>query len=48
VPGIRLSGARLERVGFPNGRRYLIRADRSMETFDLQADGDDDSRPRRR
>jgi hypothetical protein len=38
VPEIRLSGAWLERVGFPKGRRYLISADRAFETIYLQAD----------
>jgi hypothetical protein len=47
VPEIRLSGAWLERVGFPKGRRYLISADRSMETIYLQAD-DSETRLRRR
>jgi len=37
VPEIRLSGAWLERVGFPKGRRYLISADRAFETIYLQA-----------
>ena len=48
VPEIRLSGAWLERVGFPKGRRYLISADREMETIYLQADdGDTKMRQRR-
>ena len=47
VPEIRLSGAWLERVGFPKGRGYLISADRSMETIYLQAD-DSQTKPRRR
>lgn len=38
VPEIRLSGAWLERVGFPKGRRYLISADRAFETIYLQAE----------
>ena len=38
VPEIRLSGAWLERVGFPKGRRYLISADREIETIYLQAE----------
>ena len=38
VPEIRLSGAWLERVGFPKGRRYLISADREIETIFLQAE----------
>jgi hypothetical protein len=38
VPEIRLSGAWLERIGFPKGRRYLISADREIETIYLQAE----------
>lgn len=38
VPEIRLSGTWLERVGFPKGRRYLISADREIETIYLQAE----------
>ena len=38
VPEIRLSGAWLARVGFPKGRRYLISADREIETIYLQAE----------
>ena len=38
VPEIRLSGAWLERIGFVKGRRYLISADREIETIYLQAD----------
>jgi hypothetical protein len=38
VPEIRLSGAWLERVGFQKGRRYLISADREIDTIYLQAD----------
>jgi hypothetical protein len=38
VPEIRLSGAWLERVGFPKGRRYLISADRAFQTIYLQAE----------
>jgi len=38
VPEIRLSGAWLERIGFVKGRRYLISADRQIETIYLQAD----------
>jgi hypothetical protein len=37
VPEIRLSGAWLERVGFPKGTRYLIMADRPFQTIILQA-----------
>ena len=47
VPEIRLSGAWLERVGFPKGRRYLISADRAMETIYLSADNGEE-KPRRR
>ena len=38
VPEIRLSGAWLDRFGFPKGRRYLISADRAFETIYLQAE----------
>jgi hypothetical protein len=38
VPEIRLSGAWLERIGFPKGRRYLISVDRQIETIYLQAE----------
>jgi hypothetical protein len=38
VPEIRLSGEWLERVGFVKGRRYLISADREIETIYLSAD----------
>ena len=41
VPEIRLSGEWLARVGFPKGRRYLISADRDIETIYLQADVSD-------
>ena len=47
VPEIRLSGAWLERVGFPKGRRYLISADRNLQEIYLQAD-DSESESRRR
>lgn len=47
VPEIRLSGAWLARVGFPKGRRYLISADREMETIYLQADVSTERRGRR-
>jgi hypothetical protein len=36
VPEIRLSGAWLERIGFPKGRRYLISVDRQIETIYLR------------
>lgn len=48
VPEIRLSGAWLERVGFPKGRRYLISADRNMQEIYLQADDDGPEERRRR
>jgi hypothetical protein len=38
VPEIRLSGEWLARIGFPKGRRYLISADRDIETIYLSAD----------
>jgi len=41
VPEIRLSGAWLERVGFPKGTRFLIMAERSFRTLILQAVDDD-------
>lgn len=41
MPEIRLSGEWLARVGFPKGRRYLISADRDIETIYLQADVSD-------
>ena len=46
VPEIRLSGAWLERVGFPKGRRYLISADREIETIYLQAETETKKRRR--
>jgi hypothetical protein len=48
VPEIRLSGAWLERVGFPKGRRYLISVDRDIETIYLQAEPDKTKARRRR
>ena len=48
VPEIRLSGAWLERVGFPKGRRYLISADRAFETIYLQAEAKKPATQRRR
>jgi hypothetical protein len=48
VPEIRLSGAWLERIGFPKGRRYLISADRAFETIYLQADEGEAKGRRRR
>ncbi len=48
VPEIRLSGAWLERIGFPKGRRYLISADRSLKEIYLQADEAETKRRGRR
>jgi len=48
VPQIRLSGAWLERIGFPKGRRYLISVDRPFETIILQAAQQEDKSRRRR
>lgn len=48
VPEIRLSGAWLERIGFPKGRRYLISADRSLKEIYLQADEAETKTRRRR
>jgi hypothetical protein len=36
VPEIRLSGAWLERIGFPKGARYLISVEREFHTIILQ------------
>ena len=36
VPEIRLSGAWLERIGFPAGRNYLISVEREFRTIILQ------------
>jgi hypothetical protein len=36
VPEIRLSGAWLERIGFPIGREYLISVEREFRTIILQ------------
>ena len=36
VPEIRLSGAWLERIGFPKGARYLISVEREFRTIILQ------------
>lgn len=38
VPEIRLGGAWLERIGFLRGTRYLVSADRSVETIYLQVE----------
>jgi hypothetical protein len=48
VPEIRLSGAWLERIGFPKGRRYLISVDKPIETIYLQAEPIDAKKSRRR
>src|SRR5689334_13633236 len=48
VPEIRLSGAWLERIGFPKGRRYLISVDAPIETIYLQAEPIDEKARRRR
>ncbi len=47
VPEIRLSGAWLERIGFPKGRRYLISVDAPIETIYLQAEPAKVARKRR-
>ena len=47
VPEIRLSGAWLERIGFPKGRRYLISVDAPIETIYLQAEPAKATRKRR-
>jgi hypothetical protein len=38
VPEIRLSGAWLERIGFPKGARYLISVEREFRTIILQGE----------
>jgi len=48
VPEIRLSGAWLERVGFPKGTRYLISVELPFQTIILQASHDKPSARRRR
>ena len=48
VPEIRLSGAWLERIGFPKGRRYLISVDKPIETIYLQAEPIEAKKSRRR
>jgi hypothetical protein len=48
VPEIRLSGAWLERIGFPKGRRYLISVDKPIETIYLQAEPIEPKKSRRR
>ena len=44
VPEIRLSGAWLERVGFPIGRRYLISVEKEFRTLILQGSFEKDDR----
>ena len=48
VPEIRLSGAWLECIGFPKGRRYLISVDKPIETIYLQAEPIEPKKSRRR
>ena len=48
VPEIRLSGAWLERLGFVKGRRYLISADREIDTIYLSAEMPEPLRRKRR
>lgn len=38
VPEIRLSGAWLERIGFPKGARYLISVEKAFRTIILQGE----------
>ena len=45
VPEIRLSGAWLERIGFPKGAEYLISIEREFRTIILQGSF---GKPRRR
>jgi len=47
VPEIRLSGAWLERVGFPKGRRYLISVEEEFRTIILQGSFEKNERQRR-
>jgi hypothetical protein len=44
VPEIRLSGAWLERIGFPIGAEYLISVEREFRTIILQGSFDKKSR----
>jgi hypothetical protein len=46
VPEIRLSGAWLERIGFPKGARYLISVEREFRTIILQGSFEKGSRRR--
>ncbi len=41
VPEIRLSSARLERIGFPIGAAYLISVEREFRTIILQGSFDE-------
>ena len=47
VPEIRLSGAWLERIGFPIGREYLISVEREFRTIILQGSFEKRRRERR-
>jgi hypothetical protein len=46
VPEIRLSGAWLERIGFPKGARYLISVEREFRTIILQGSFEKERRRR--
>ena len=46
VPEIRLSGAWLERIGFPKGARYLISVEHEFRTIILQGSFEKDRRRR--
>ena len=48
VPEIRLSGAWLERIGFPKGAEYLVSVEREFRTIILQASFDQTNGSRRR
>jgi hypothetical protein len=47
VPEIRLSGAWLERIGFPKGARYLISVEREFRTIILQGSFEKSGRKQR-
>lgn len=47
VPEIRLSGAWLERIGFPKGARYIISVERKFRTIILQGSFEKGPRQRR-
>ena len=47
VPEIRLSGAWLERIGFPIGAEYLISVEKEFRTIILQGSFDKSGRRRR-